>query len=208
MAPSGGGLRCGPEPPSTAPRPGRHRIRREAKPTATTSTASPSPMAPTFATRAASVAHPPGANRRAARFARSRWRSEVVADHPPAPQVVERVAESAAAARRPAGLRPAASRRRAPSPAGHERLGPGVRALVAHGDVAADLVPLAAPEPGHVAGRDAARAQQQHRRRGEELAVAGRLVEQEVLDRIDAGRRRRGPRRVASARTAASGSPP
>ena len=122
---------------------------------------------------------------------------EIVADDPPRPLEVERVEELAEAAR---ARRRRQRRRRVdahPARAGHERLDPRVRAVVAHGDVVADVVPLAAEVAVDVARGHARRAQQQRRRRREVLAVALGRLEQEALDGIAPRRGARQAQRVA-----------
>ncbi len=111
-----------------------------------------------------------------------------VLDHPAIPEHFHRVENLAEASH----VRDPTGRRRSvdPDPAGAAQVGldPRVGAIVAHGDGLAQAVPFATQKPIHVAGGHATQAQQHGGRRGEVLAVAGRLVKKEVLQWVgDAG---------------------
>ena len=107
-----------------------------------------------------------------------------------APRGLERLPARGESARRRFGMRrrPAARRRGIrfhPALVREPDLDPGVRVRLAHHVVAPDAPLGTHRDPLHVAGGNALRAQQHRRRRGEVLAVAGLLLEQELGQRVE-----------------------
>ena len=136
----------------------------------------------------------PGSRGRTGRPSRSTGHSGCPRTCPPATAAANRARARRAAAPSPrtkprcrarrAPARPRRSDRRAPARLRQPDLGPGVRVRLAHDQVAAERVPVAALVAGDDARRDPGRAHQGRECRGEVPAEALARVEEEIVDRI------------------------